>query len=103
MPHPPNRNRLLEDILNRQQSGYLVDEVVEPLPRFFVNVASKELRLDVSGLESTFTDCLASVDSKEVTAEHGIPLHRSVEMKNAGKMPAVRVITKYYLPSTIRE
>ena len=103
MPHPPNRNRPPEDIVSRQRSGYLVDEAVEPLPRFFVSVASKELRLDVSGLESTFTDCLASVDSKEVTDEHGIPLRRSVEMKNAGKMPTVRVMTQYYLRSTIRE
>jgi hypothetical protein len=80
-----------------------VDEAVEPLPRFFVSVASKELRLDVSGLESTLTDCLASVDSKEVTDEHGIPLRRKCRNENAGKMPTVRIMTQYYLRSTIHE
>jgi hypothetical protein len=55
-----------------------------PSPGFFVSVASKELRFDVSGLESTLMACLASVDSKVVTDEYGIPLHRSVEMQNAG-------------------
>jgi hypothetical protein len=72
-------------------------------PWFFDPVASKELRLDVSGLESILTDSLTSVDSKEVTDEHGIPLRQSVGMKNAGEMPAVRVMTQYYLRSTVRE
>ena len=31
---------------------------------FFVSVASKELRIEVNGLESTLTGCLISVDSK---------------------------------------
>jgi hypothetical protein len=35
-----------------------------PPPMFFVSVASKELRLAVSGLESTLASCLTSVDSK---------------------------------------
>ncbi len=33
-------------------------------PPFFVSVVSKELRIEVNGLESTLTGCLISVDSK---------------------------------------
>jgi hypothetical protein len=40
---------------------------IAPLPPgFFVNVASKGLRVFVSGLESTLTGLLTSVDSKGV-------------------------------------
>jgi hypothetical protein len=38
---------------------------------FFVSVASKELRVHVSGLESTLTGILISVDSKGVGSMSG--------------------------------
>jgi hypothetical protein len=44
--------------------GFLVDHNWAP-PVFFVSVASKGLKFTVSGLESTLTGGLASVDSKD--------------------------------------
>jgi hypothetical protein len=41
------------------------------LPHIFVSVASKELRVPVSGLESTLADTSISVDSKGVGVSYG--------------------------------
>jgi hypothetical protein len=47
------------------------DNPINRPPWFFVNVASKGLRVYVSGLESTLADISISVDSKE------FPLHQN--------------------------
>ena len=44
--------------------GFLVNHNTLLPPTFFVNVASKGLRVHVSGLESTLTSIPISVDSK---------------------------------------
>jgi len=46
--------------------GVVSAKVADPLPRFFVSVASKGFRVPVSGLKSTLTGGCVSVDSKGI-------------------------------------
>jgi hypothetical protein len=97
--------RALSD-LNRR-----VGKPEHPLPRFFVSVASKGLRNSVSGLESTLTGILTSVDSKEVARgeKHNLwcrEIRRSTTLPELPSLKPIELllgIAQVYLGDSINE